>query len=148
MKTIMLFLWSLTLPCWFVLQSHPAFSEYHDLLEGLEERLSSVADSQEKWGRVWVSNQVSGSLTRCLIKKRSMADRLLSLTFQSYHVAVDEHLYSYLTKRWEYVHMMLRMAVSSYYWSRISLKSQNLYCRYERLELLRELVPLHFFTCV
>ncbi|XP_061961808.1 uncharacterized protein LOC133682481 [Populus nigra] len=30
------------------LQSHPAFSEYHDLLEGLEERLSSVADSQEK----------------------------------------------------------------------------------------------------
>ncbi|KAL9348284.1 hypothetical protein Peur_059650 [Populus x canadensis] len=30
------------------LQSHPAFSEYHDLLEGLEERLSSVTDSQEK----------------------------------------------------------------------------------------------------
>ncbi|KAJ6972376.1 RAB6A-GEF complex partner protein 1-like [Populus alba x Populus x berolinensis] len=30
------------------LQSHPAFSEYHDLLEGLEERLSPVADSQEK----------------------------------------------------------------------------------------------------
>ncbi|XP_034904941.1 uncharacterized protein [Populus alba] len=28
------------------LQSHPAFSEYHDLLEGLEERLSPVADSQ------------------------------------------------------------------------------------------------------
>jgi hypothetical protein len=137
----MLFLWSLTLPYWFVLQSHPAFSEYHDLLEGLEERLSSVADSQEKWGRVRVSSQVSH-------KKKSMVDRLLSLTFQSYHVAVDEHLYSYLTKRWEYVHMMLRMAVSSYYWSRISLKSQNLYCRYERLELLRELVPLHFFTCV
>ncbi|KAJ6879459.1 RAB6A-GEF complex partner protein 1-like [Populus alba x Populus x berolinensis] len=30
------------------LQSHPAFSEYHDLLEGLEERLSPVTDSQEK----------------------------------------------------------------------------------------------------
>ncbi|KAJ6328680.1 hypothetical protein OIU77_010378 [Salix suchowensis] len=30
------------------LQSHPAFSEYHDLLDGLEKRLSSVANSQEK----------------------------------------------------------------------------------------------------
>ncbi|KAJ6940406.1 RAB6A-GEF complex partner protein 1 isoform X1 [Populus alba x Populus x berolinensis] len=30
------------------LQSRPAFSEYHDLLEGLEERLSSVSNLQEK----------------------------------------------------------------------------------------------------
>ncbi|KAJ6400616.1 hypothetical protein OIU84_016125 [Salix udensis] len=30
------------------LQSHPAFSEYHDLLDGLEKRLSSVVNSQEK----------------------------------------------------------------------------------------------------
>lgn len=31
------------------LQSHPAFTEYQDLLEDLEEKLSSVANVEEKW---------------------------------------------------------------------------------------------------
>lgn len=30
------------------LQSHPAFTEYQDLLEDLEEKLSSVANVEEK----------------------------------------------------------------------------------------------------
>lgn len=30
------------------LQSHPAFAEYHDLLEDLEEKLASVANLEEK----------------------------------------------------------------------------------------------------
>lgn len=31
----------------YVLQSHPAFAEYQDLLEELEEKLSSVADVEK-----------------------------------------------------------------------------------------------------
>lgn len=36
--------------CWFfyALQSHPAFIEYQDLLEDLEDKLSSVANEEEK----------------------------------------------------------------------------------------------------
>ncbi|KAK9018603.1 hypothetical protein V6N11_001574 [Hibiscus sabdariffa] len=30
------------------LQSHPSFAEYHDLLDDLEEKLSSPANSEEK----------------------------------------------------------------------------------------------------
>ena len=37
-------------------QSHPAFVEYHDLLEDLEEKLSSVVNLEEKWGLFWISN--------------------------------------------------------------------------------------------
>jgi hypothetical protein len=32
----------------YALQSHPAFIEYQDLLEDLEEKLSSVANEEEK----------------------------------------------------------------------------------------------------
>lgn len=33
----------------YALQSHPAFTEYQDLLEDLEEKLASVANEEEKW---------------------------------------------------------------------------------------------------
>jgi len=32
----------------YALQSHPAFTEYQDLLEDLEDKLSSVANEEEK----------------------------------------------------------------------------------------------------
>ena len=32
----------------YALQSHPAFAEYHDLLEDLEDKLSSLANLEEK----------------------------------------------------------------------------------------------------
>lgn len=65
-------------------QSHLAFTNYHDLLEDLEEKLSSVASVEAKWTMISVSRLLSvmnGSLLKWsgqVTKKMSLNRTMLS----------------------------------------------------------------------
>lgn len=79
-----------TLTFLYSVQSHPAFVEYHDLLQVLEEKLSSSEDLEETWWNkrdYWSSDQLLSSIIWCIYSPSS------SRRSQPNHWETGKHAY-------------------------------------------------------